>query len=870
MTKNLSRRLFLLFFSLLSLCVSPAWGLNAVDYGSNPTSGGSFYIFNVGQKFFLKAATNDFDYTTPSVLWSIIQSGDQYKIYDGSSNYIYLKKDGSSYSVEVNNSGNTARIGSSNTTIGAYKIYRTDNTKYLNFDNNKLTPANTSGGMNDWVFMTTSQYSDFQEDLRAEVISNIATYLPSTNGWSRITAMPTNPSNYYYCLVSINAQNNLMLSLQTGSENGSGNKAAFYKNSKDPLTDNTFLWEFASATTNPGYFTIQNKSKEGKYLFSPESNEHKFYTNDSETSEANTHYTYRLTYDNGYWVIENSSHLSWQPENDKYLGLWNPQYGYSDGKELAANKDISNAGRFHIYAIKKTDVDVSHDDEVIDASWIESTGTYTAQNYPERYSGSGAFSVGEIMYQSITNLDNGYYMVEFYAALNKANGVSNTNSGDNYAVVFANDATQPLSVQENNDYTFNTSSDVKRIIAYVSNGTLIYGVRAIAANGGNWCVAKAKALTKLSLGEITDHIIINATINQTNGNNSTLPNGWQAVQSNGNGSGNGTYTKGTGDTYLENWNGSAANFNVDFYQVVTLNAGTYRFQADMFFNNAEGALALYARYDDTDHYSTSSRVYVNTNGDQANNGMNSYTLDFTLAEAKTVRLGVKKIADSDGTWMGADNFKLYYVAAPNKSKSLTNSYGMLYNQKYNILIDNANTQAYAATYNESNEEVTLHALFNGGDKIIPAGNVVLLKNTNSESSISYRYVSTGTPVTIPDGNCFVHHDNAADASHTDYVLKNEGGVVAFYRFDAACSALDGYNVLRLPIENTHIGGGSAPSMIRIVTEGDNATALVPVYEDKTQGKQINDGRIYTILGVPVSDMSRPGIYIQNGKKYVVR
>ena len=177
---------------------------------------------------------------------------------------------------------------------------------------------------------------------------------------------------------------------------------------------------------------------------------------------------------------------------------------------------------------------------------------------------------------------------------------------------------------------------------------------------------------------------------------------------------------------------------------------------------------------------------------------------------------------------------------------------------------------YYATYDEGTEEVTLHALFNGGDKIIPAGNVVLLKNSNSESSISYRYVSTGTPVTIPSGNCFVHHDNAADASHTDYVLKNEGGVVAFYRFDAACSALDGYNVLRLPIENTHIGGGSAPSMIRIVTEGDNATALVPVYEDQTQTKQINDGCIYTILGVPVSDMSRPGIYIQNGKKYVVR
>ena len=204
-----------------------------------------------------------------------------------------------------------------------------------------------------------------------------------------------------------------------------------------------------------------------------------------------------------------------------------------------------------------------------------------------------------------------------------------------------------------------------------------------------------------------------------------------------------------------------------------------------------------------------------------------------------------------------------------KTKTLVNGYGMMYNSSKNIQIDDNGTDVYDATYNSSTHVVTLNKreASNSDPIIIPANNVVMLYKASAseddESTIYYEYTTESTNISISANNCFMHHDDAASDDHTDYVLAKVNGEVAFYRYDASCDALDNYNVLQLPVPHT-----SAPSMIRLDWDENNTTALMHIFKDGGM-KKVDNMQIYNIMGIPVSDMSRPGIYIQNGKKYIV-
>lgn len=206
-----------------------------------------------------------------------------------------------------------------------------------------------------------------------------------------------------------------------------------------------------------------------------------------------------------------------------------------------------------------------------------------------------------------------------------------------------------------------------------------------------------------------------------------------------------------------------------------------------------------------------------------------------------------------------------------KQKSLVYGYALMYNAAKNIQIDDAGVAVYDATFDAGTQIVSLNQrTVVSGKIIIPAGKVVLLykaeDSAKASSTIDYEYTSADANIAIDENNCFVHHDGNASGL-LNYVLANPSGnsnQVAFYRYTGAESNLSGYNVLQLPEVST-----VAPSVIRIVTEGNTATALMPVEADEAVQGQNND-QIYTILGIPVSDMSQPGIYIKNGKKYIIK
>ena len=238
-----------------------------------------------------------------------------------------------------------------------------------------------------------------------------------------------------------------------------------------------------------------------------------------------------------------------------------------------------------------------------------------------------------------------------------------------------------------------------------------------------------------------------------------------------------------------------------------------------------------------------------------NSSFNNQALIFSLTEETTVTIGAShsSVKNSSRKTVAVDNFKLYYWETA-KTKALIDGYAMLYSSTKNIRVNDVEAKVYSATWNEDAENpvITLNEDPFGGasERIIEAGKVVLIYNSTKPATLSYSHTAADATDAITD-NLFVHH-NGNTTGFTNYVLgKKDGENVAFHLFTGAESALANYNVLQLPISPS-----PAPSAISIVTEGNTATALVPVYEDnsaiagqKANGKKILiEGRLYIQQG----------------------
>lgn len=178
------------------------------------------------------------------------------------------------------------------------------------------------------------------------------------------------------------------------------------------------------------------------------------------------------------------------------------------------------------------------------------------------------------------------------------------------------------------------------------------------------------------------------------------------------------------------------------------------------------------------------------------------------------------------------------------NKTLVNGYGFMYNSSHKIKIDDEGTKVYEARYTSETHTVTLQELVPvSSNLIIPAGKVVLLYKAadiaKESSTIHYEYSTADNAHVLPvsEDNCFKRVSYSADV--VNYVLAKKNGEVAFYRYTGEETNL---NVLQLPNES----GLQAPSMIRIVTEDNTATALVPVYEENSAaaGQKANSKKIF--------------------------
>ncbi len=128
------------------------------------------------------------------------------------------------------------------------------------------------------------------------------------------------------------------------------------------------------------------------------------------------------------------------------------------------------------------------------------------------------------------------------------------------------------------------------------------------------------------------------------------------------------YTKAeSGDTYLEAWNGTAANMNFNYYQdLKDIPAGLYRLTANVFncVNNeaggqVNGAVGLYAASSQQFYFGPVTEDAQLPN-DAANlNDVAPVTIENILVpEDGKLRIGVRNLGTMQARWAGADNFTL--------------------------------------------------------------------------------------------------------------------------------------------------------------------------------------------------------------------
>lgn len=189
---------------------------------------------------------------------------------------------------------------------------------------------------------------------------------------------------------------------------------------------------------------------------------------------------------------------------------------------------------------------------------------------------------------------------------------------------------------------------------------------------------------------------------------------------------------------------------------------------------------------------------------------------------------------------------------------LNSGFAMFYNED-EVAVD---VDAYTASWDLSGQEVQI-VLDQVPGNVLPAQTPVLLHHDSKDF-----YTFTVEPNPTLDAinpNAFVHTDAEFvqdNANYCYYVLANKNSQVAFYKFTGTIPA----NKVVLVWDMSQNLGAAAPARFDLDMHEDITTGLVPVYENV----QNFSGQIFTIMGLPIDDMSQPGIYIVNGQKYIVK
>lgn len=165
--------------------------------------------------------------------------------------------------------------------------------------------------------------------------------LKESDGWQKITEMPSSLGDYYFALVDKN--NDLMLTMAPGANQGSNYYTMYYRKSANPLQHRASLW-----TIEGNNYTFRNVEYTKFAMQTEWDAAWNYRTHDQPNACEWTATTPVYSLQDACWTIQNGKY-----PGSGYLGPWNDA-SFTDGAEVAFNKSGNNIGKFHIYAISKT------------------------------------------------------------------------------------------------------------------------------------------------------------------------------------------------------------------------------------------------------------------------------------------------------------------------------------------------------------------------------------------------------------------------------------------------------------------------------------------------------------------------------------
>ena len=346
------------------------------------------------------------------------------------------------------------------------------------------------------------------------------------------------------------------------------------------------------------------------------------------------------------------------------------------------------ADHFKLYSLKN--VDFSDRMSNSTSNWTgvgEQTKTAVCKtDGVETYQGnSKQFSVGDVLYQTITDLPNGNYEISFYAWENYANWASASIAyGDGYAQAFANGSIHNLTSIENKDGRAWDNDNLYTLQVYVKDGTLKYGVKNVRA-GGNWVACKPKSLTYLgadisegtnllSNSNFEDAYAAMSNSGRSNDRDFFIPQGWTVTYTDGNGWA--CSALNSGDKSWNNFEGKAqpadggsnvywtrmrdANTALTLSQKVAVPAGYYILKGEGYNENSGNGSATLSAKIGEDTYSIN---YVD-------GSWNYRQVYFNLDEAKEVEIKYSVNSTSGVVIAGIDNITLFRPSAGDLKPSL--------------------------------------------------------------------------------------------------------------------------------------------------------------------------------------------------------
>ncbi|MBR2154425.1 MAG: hypothetical protein IJ901_07415 [Bacteroidaceae bacterium] len=192
--------------------------------------------------------------------------------------------------------------------------------------------------------------------------------------------------------------------------------------------------------------------------------------------------------------------------------------------------------------------------------------------------------------------------------------------------------------------------------------------------------------------------------------------------------------------------------------------------------------------------------------------------------------------------------KVYSPAPATVSKTITSAGYATYYSPYALDFSSTGLTAYIATYNATDKEVSFSEVTS-----VPANTGILLKGAEGNYAIPV-VASSNTDVA---GNVFVGVTEDTEVDAGIFVLLNGAQGVGFYKTE---------NAFTVGANTAYI---SVPSGVKArfigVEEDDDATAITAI--EATEA--VNNGVIYNLSGQRVVKPLK-GIYIQNGKKIIVK